>query len=125
AGPVLVRLDQQEGAGWSPIDVPATITTAGMVAFPGLERRRETAGVPPRRYRARTEAEFYRPLYREEANGLEFDALPHNDDVQPPAPVQIDMVLLPSVSYPYAAYIRTLRGIVHDQAGAPVEDVLV
>ncbi len=125
AGRVLVRLDRREGTEWKPTDVAATVTMAGMVAFPGLERRRETAAVPPRHYRVRAEAEFYRPLYREQAEGLEFDAPPHNDDVQPPAPTRTDMVLLPSVTYPYAAHIRTLRGIVRDQAGMPAEDVLV
>jgi hypothetical protein len=125
AGRVLVRLDRQEGTGWKPTEVPATVTMVGVVAFPGLGRRTETAGVPPGHYRVRAEAEFYRPLYREQAEGLEFDAPPNNDDVQPPAPAPMDMVLLPSVTYPYAAHIRTLRGIVHDQAGAPVGDVLV
>jgi hypothetical protein len=125
AGRVLVRLDRQEGTEWKPTEVPATVTMVGMVAFPGLGRRRETAGVPAGHYRVRAEAEFYRPLYREQAEGLEFGAPPNNDDIQPPAPARMDMILLPSVTYPYPAHIRTLRGIVHDQAGVPVGDVLV
>jgi hypothetical protein len=122
---VRVRLERREGTEWKPTDVEAVVTAAGMVAFPGLERRREVIGVPPRRYRVQVEAEHYRPLYRELTAGLGFDALPHNDQVQPPAPPRRDLVLLPSVTYPYAPHVRLLRGTVADQAGAPVEDVLV
>jgi hypothetical protein len=122
---VLVRLERREGAAWERTDVPATVTMAGMIAFPGLERRREAAGGAPRRYRVRVEAEWYRPLYQELTDGLGFDAPPHNDHVQPPAPPRRDLVLLPSVTYPYSAHIRPLRGVVVDQAGAPVENVLV
>ena len=123
--PVLVRLDRREGAEWLPTDLPATVTPAGMLAYPGLERRRETTGTPPRRYRVRVEAEWYRPLYQELTGGLGFDALPHNDHVQPPPPARRDLVLLPSVTYPFGTHIRPLRGVVVDQAGAPVENVLI
>jgi hypothetical protein len=122
---VHVRVDQRDVTGWRSIDVPTIVTAAGMVAFPGLERRRETAGVAPGHYRLKVDAEFYRPLYREQADGVTFEAAPHNDEVQPPAPSRTDLFLLPSVTYPYSAHIRTLRGIVQDQSGAPVEDGLV
>jgi hypothetical protein len=122
---VQVRLDRREGTEWKPTDLRATVTLAGMIGVPGLERRREVTGVQPRRYRVRVEAERYRPLYRALTSGLGFDVLPHNDDVQPPGPTRRDLVLLPSVTYPFAAHVRPLRGVVVDQAGTPVEDVLV
>jgi hypothetical protein len=122
---VVVRLERREGAEWQPADVPATVTAAGMIGFPGLERRREAAGAAPRRYRVLVEADRYRPLYQELTSGLGFDAPPHNDEVQPPPPNRRDLVLLPSVTYPFAAHIHPLRGVVVDQAGASVENVLV
>jgi hypothetical protein len=122
---VQVRLERREGTEWKPTDIEGVVTVAGMVAFPGLVRRREVIGVPVRRYRVQVEAERYRPLYRELTAGVGFDARPHNDDVQPLAPPRRDLVLLPSVTYPFAPHIRPLRGTVVDQGGAQVEDVLV
>jgi hypothetical protein len=124
---VTVRLDRQDGAGWTPLDdVRATITTTGMVAFPGLDRRRPVVGLPPRRFRVRIDSEHYRPLYRQQASGVEFQTTPV--DVDDPAPLPVlrqDLVLLPSVTYPYPAHVYTVRGEVRTQAGAPVEDVVV
>ena len=124
---VTVRLDQQDGAGWTPLDdVRATITTTGMVAFPGLDRRRPVAGLPPRHFRVRVESEYYRPLYRQLASGVEFQTMPDVDDLAAAPPVvRQDLVLLPSVTYPYPAHVYTVRGEVRTQAGAPVEDVVV
>ena len=125
---VTVRLDQQDGARWTPLDdVRAAITTTGMVAFPGLDRRRPAAGLPPRRFRVRIESEYYRPLYRQLASGVEFQTIPVDvDDLAAAPPVlRQDLVLLPSVTYPYPAHVYTVRGEVRTQAGAPVEDVVV
>jgi hypothetical protein len=123
---VTVRLDQQDGTGWTPLDdVRATVTTGGMVAFPGLDRR-PAAGLPPRRFRVRIESEYYRPLYRQLASGVEFQTTPVDvDDPAPPPVLRQDLVLLPSVTYPYPAHVYTVRGEIRTQAGAPVEDVVV
>ena len=124
---VTVRLDQQDGTGWTPLDdVRATITTTGMVAFPSLDRRRPVAGLPPRRFRVRIESEYYRPLYRQLASGVEFETTPVDVDAPAPPPVlRQDLVLLPSVTYPYPAHVYIARGEVRSQAGAPVGDVVV
>jgi hypothetical protein len=122
---VRVQVDEREDGGWRPAEVPTVVTLAGMIAFPGLGRSREAIGVPARRHRIRVDADLYRPLYQAMTSGLEFDVSPHNDDVVPPAPPRRDLVLLPSVIYPFAAHVRPLRGVVVDQAGAPVQDVLV
>jgi hypothetical protein len=122
--PVTVHLDIQDGPDWRPLDTKATITTAGMVTFLGLERRRPVAGVPPRHYRVRVESDYYRPLYRELASGVEFQTVPM-DEQSAPLPVPQDLVLLPSSTYPLAAHVRRVRGEVHDQTGSPVEDVVV
>jgi hypothetical protein len=81
--------------------------------------------VPPRRYRVRVEAERYRPLYRAQTDGVEFDAPPHNDTTVPPAPVRQDLVLLPSTVYGWPAHVPLARGEVVDPAGDPVEDAVV
>jgi hypothetical protein len=122
---VRVHLDRREGGDWLPTGLAAYVSSNGSVAFPGLERRRDVVGVPPRQYRIRIEADFYRPLYQGLADGVEFDVLPHNDSTIPPPPVRRDVVLLPSVVYPYPSHVRPLRGVVVDLVGDPVEHALV
>jgi hypothetical protein len=119
-----VHLDIQDGPDWNPLDIKATITTAGMVTFLGLERRRPVAGVPPRHYRVRVESYLYRPLYRQLTSGIEFQTVPTNEQ-SAPRPVPKDLVLLPSSTYPLPAHVRRVRGQVRDQTDSPVEDVVV
>lgn len=124
-GPVQVLLDRRDDGGWRPTGVAAYVSPGGTIAYPGLERRREAIGVPPRRYRIRVEAERYRPLYRAQADGVEFDAPPHNDTTIPPAPVRQDVVLLPSTVYSWPGHVPLVRGDVVDPAGDPVVDAMV
>jgi hypothetical protein len=124
---VTAGLDQRDplDTTWIPVDMPATVTTAGNIGFPGLERRRSVAGLPGKRYRVRAQSAFYVPLYRELADGIEFSSRP-DDPAGPPQPiVRQDIVLLPAVRYPYAAYLSVVRGLVRDVAGASVADVVV
>lgn len=131
--PVRVSLEVLDGATWRPVDGAVAITAGGALVFPRLERRRLVAGVPARRYRVRVSSEWYRPLYRRLAMGVEFQTLPDSDETLPPGapppvtPQRIDLVLLPSVTYPYGTHVRTLRGQVVDgtDGGRPVEDVMV
>jgi hypothetical protein len=122
--PVTVQLDLQEGTSWTPLDIKAIITEAGMVTFPRLDRRRPVAGPSPRHYQVRVESPHYRPLYRHLTSGVEFQAGPTDESTAPP-PVRQDLELLPSISYPLPAHVRRVRGEVRDQSGSPVEDVVV
>ncbi len=83
-GKVRVNLDIKDGNGnWQITDIKPVITPGGVITFPGLERRAEVVGQPPRRYRIRLDAELYRPLYPPGTDGYEFDAFPYNDDNPP------------------------------------------
>jgi hypothetical protein len=98
------------------------------LGYPGLERRAEVVGQPPRRYRVRLAAEFYVPLYRATLDGIEFDAFPYNDTHPPQviASLPQDVKLAPAPNYPFPPHIPVLRGVVLDQAsGAPATDVEV
>ncbi|MFI7124750.1 hypothetical protein ACIBQ1_03600 [Nonomuraea sp. NPDC050153] len=124
---VAVELDRRDplDTAWIPVDTPVTVTTAGNVGFPGLERRRGVAGLPAKRYRVRAQSAFYVPLYRDSGDGIEFSSLPDDPAGPPQQVVRQDIVLLPAVRYPYAAYISVVRGQVRDAAGAAVADVVV
>jgi hypothetical protein len=124
------ELDVQDGAAWRTTDIESARSGSGIVAYPGLGRQREVAAQPPRHYRVRISAEFYRPLYRATTDAIEFDAYPYNDANAPadvvPAPQPMDVTLAPAANYPFGSNVPVLRGIVTDQVtGAPVRDVEV
>lgn len=127
-GRVQDALDIQEASGvWRRTEIKSAPTDSGYLIYPGLERRSEVAGVPARRYRVRLACRFYRAHYRVNADGIEFDAHPYND-THPPAVVATgpqDTFLLPAADYPFPRHVRVLRGIVEDNLGNPVADVLV
>jgi hypothetical protein len=121
-------LDIKDGATWRETDIACARTPGSVIAYPGLERRAEVVGVPPRRYRVRISTEFYRPLYLLTQDGIEFDAPPYND-TNPPSPIAMlpwDVKLAPAPNYPFPAHVAVLRGIVIDAiAGMPVTDAEV
>lgn len=130
-GQVDAYLDASDGAGgWRPTEVKATRTLSGQIAYPRLERRANVVGVFPKRYRVRIRAEFYKPLYELNADGIEFDAFPYNDAnppmdyrLNPPlliTPRSQDVRLLPAVNYPFPTYVRVLRGKIVNAAGSEV-----
>jgi len=143
-------LELSDGSGsWRATDIKAVATPSGILTYPGLERRAEVVGKPPRRYRVKLETELYRPLYlmipvgpvlgppyyRETADGIEFDAFPYNDTypptdytVNPPLkikPQARDVTLAPAVNYPFLTHVRVLRGKVVESTGRPVVDAEV
>ena len=127
-GRVSVYLEAKDASGnWAATDVPATKTPSGVVTYPGLERHAVVTGLPSRRYRVRLDAEFYVPLYQRNADGIEFDAFPYNDE-HPPTTVTTgsqDAVLTPATNYQIEGHVPVLRGVVVDSANAPVKNVLV
>jgi hypothetical protein len=138
-GRVNAFLDAQDDNGnWRPTGIQAVRTPGEVIAYPGLQRRAEVAGQPLRRYRVRLEAEFYQPLYRLNADGIEFPAHPYND-TNPPAdypktpdefPAYLEAVLqrvwlAPAPNYPFPDHILVLRGEVKDAAERPVIGVEV
>ena len=127
-GRVRAFLDQRDSAGvWRLTNIAPVTTPGGVLTYPGLERRREVAGQPARRYRVRLEADFYRAFYRSQFDGVEFDAFPFNDTTPPSsfAAMPQDELLLPASTYPFPTHVRVLRGSVVDAAGDPVADVIV
>jgi hypothetical protein len=135
-GIVEARLDLSDGGGgWIATDIKARLTLGGVLSYPGLERRAEVLGLPPQNYRVRLIAEFYRPIYRLNAEGIEFEAFPYNDTnpptdyrVNPPqviTPQPQDVKLAPAVNYPFPTHVRVLRGNVVDASGRPVIDAEV
>jgi hypothetical protein len=149
-GWVRAQLELHDDSGnWRATDIETKSTLSGILAYPRLERHAEVVGRPPRRYRVKLEAEFYRPVYRmipagpvlgppyyrETANGIEFDAFPYNDaypptdyTVNPPQeikPQAREVKLAPAVNYPFPTHVRILRGNVVDATNAPVVDAEV
>ena len=127
-GKVRVNLDIKDGNGsWWITGIKPVITPGGVITFPGLERRAEVAGQPPRHYRIRLDAELYRPLYPAGTEGYEFDAFPYND-ANPPQKIASevqDVFLTPATNYPFPTHILVLRGNVRDSTDLKVADVFV
>jgi hypothetical protein len=138
-GRVNAFLDAQDDNGdWRATGIHGVRTPGEIIAYPGLQRRVAVAGQPPRQYRVRLEAEFYQPLYRLNADGIEFPAHPYND-ANPPAdypktpdefPAYLQAVLrkvwlAPAPNYPFPDHILVLRGDVKDAAGEPVVEAEV
>src|SRR5207237_6863565 len=80
-GRVSAKLDLRVGAGlWAPTGIEAVVTPSSTFTWPGLGRAGDPSSAPTRRYRARFLANQYRPAYLQNADGIEFDAPPWNDD---------------------------------------------
>ena len=85
---------------------PATCCIPGSAAAPTSSSHRWCA------IACSSTSDFYRPEYLRTADALEFDIHPY-DDSQPPAVLSNlphTVLMLPSVTYPYAAFVRTVRG---------------
>ena len=114
----------QANGSWRQTDLRPKITRGGVIAYPALGRKRQPLTQPPRRYRVRVEADHYIAAYRRDQDGIEFDALPYDDNNPPQsAPGMPDpLVLMPGPTYPFPGHLLVLRGVVVDAAGAPVRD---
>jgi hypothetical protein len=128
-GQVRSRLSISDGlGGWIATEIRPIKTASGILAYPELEGpKAQVAGQPARRYRVQIEAQFYRPIYRTTADGIEFDIFPWNDENSPQTvnPNQpIDVKLAPATNYPFPSHVPVVRGVVLD-AGKPVGDVEV
>jgi hypothetical protein len=126
AGGLAIALDRWDGARWRPTDVPPTVTPGGVVAYPGLGRRREPLTAEPELYRVRFAARGYRTLYPTDDEpfdaakvGREFLAYPYDDEHPPNIPAEPELVrLLPDPTFEYAPGVRVVHGVVR-RAGSP------
>jgi hypothetical protein len=127
-GRVKAWLDLRVAVGvWKPTDFAPVLTPSSVVCWPGLGREGDPALAPTRRYRARVDADQYRPGYLSSTDGVEFNSPPWNDE-NPPVPVTAgpqDLYLFPSTAYGFPTWVRVLRGVVRDAGGDPVANVLV
>jgi hypothetical protein len=124
-GRLEARLSLRHAGAWVPTGIAALLTPSYVLTYTGLGRRREPATATPRHYLVQLDADLYRPLYRADADGLEFDAFPY-DTANPPAamPPRRPLTLLPALRYPYPPHVPVLRGRVTADDRA-VEDALV
>lgn len=126
--PVDARLSFEDSAGhWRPLDTHPVLSPSGNLLYPGLGRSAYVAVAPMVRHRVELTSDFYRAEYLRTVDALEFDVHPY-DDTQPPAVLPNlpqTVLLLPSTSYPYAGFVRTVRGRTLDANGDPIANVEV
>lgn len=127
-GRITPALDRQDPVtlAWQSTDRRAVITPSQTITYPGLGRRRNPVGLPAERYRVRIDAEFYRPAFLAQVDGLEFLVFPY-DDANPPQIITAsaqDTSLLPGPAYPFLPLVPVVRGVVLHN-GALVENVEV
>lgn len=131
-GPLQHRVDarisfQDSVGNWQPLDLDAIPSPSGNLLYPALGRSATFASAPMVRHRVQIESPFYRPEYLRSADALEFDIHPY-DDANPPAVLPVlpqTVLMLPSASYPYAGFVRTVRGRTVDALGDPIANVEV
>jgi len=127
-GRVTARLELRTApATWAATSLAAVLTPSNVFVWPGLGKQRDPLSATPRRYRARIDAELYRPAYLETVDGLEFDAPPWDDDHAPVPTTRgpTDLYLLPAAAYPFPTWVRVVHGKVEDGGGDAVANVLV
>ncbi len=134
AAGLTVELDRWTGVAWVPSGVRPTITPSGVVAYPGLGRRREPWTGQPELYRARFRARGYRPFYPAAPEsfdaalvGKEFLVYPYDDEHPPQIlPEPETVALLPDRTFEYPPGTRVVSGVVrHAASGSPVANALV
>lgn len=127
--PIEIELDVEDGLNtWRALE-PGTYrrrrSAGGITWFPWLEHYRDARGRAPRKYRVRVSGKAYTPLYEYDATDVVGLVHPYDDTTAPAGPPALVQVrLLPSAAYPFAAEVPIVRGIVTD-TGTPVENALV
>jgi hypothetical protein len=126
-GGIRATLDVQTANTWTATKIKGVRTPAGIVAYPGLGRTSDPVGKPAITYRIRLDADFYIPVYRATADGIQFQAYPYNNtnDPQQFATTATETRLAPAPAYPFPSHIPVLRGAVTDASGTRAPDVLV
>ena len=125
---VAAHISFEDSAGnWQPLELEPIPSPAGNLLYPGLGRSASFGTAPMVRHRVQIESDFYRPEYLRNADALEFDIHPY-DDANPPAVlsnIPHTVLMLPSVTYPFAGFVRTVRGRTLDNLGDPIANVEV
>jgi hypothetical protein len=134
AARLTVDLDRWDGAQWQPTGIAPTVTPGGVLAYPGLGRRREPHAAEPELYRARFAVAGYRPLYPADDEafdaakvGREFLAYPYDDEHPPQIVAEPETVrLLPDRTFEYPPGTRVVHGVVRRAGSAtPIANALV
>lgn len=125
---VSIALDVEEDSGWRPVEHRAIALPGSVYFYPGLERHRDPAGRPPRRYRVRAVSDEYHPLYLAGGGtGVIVPVWPWSADTSPaevlhrPEPV----AMLPRPGLALSPNVPVLRGSVITADGAPVAGALL
>jgi hypothetical protein len=125
---VAVTLDQQQGAGWRELDLAPVVLPGATFFYPRLERYRDAAGRPPRRYRVRARSERYAPLYLAlGAGGIEIDVLPWDADNPPADSLRqpVPLAMLPRPGLALGPLVPVLRGSITTAQGEPIGGALM
>jgi len=131
---LVIELDRWDGARWLPTDVKPVVTPSGVIAYPGLGRRREPWTAEPELYRTRITATGLLPLYAADDEqfdaakvGREFLAYPFDDEHPPRIAAEPDTVrLLPGPAFEYPPGTSLVHGVVRRAGnGSPVANALV
>lgn len=128
AAAAALALDVEQGPGWRAVDLRPVALPGAVFYYPGLERYRDAAGRPSRRYRARVRSDHYLPLYLSGGgDGVVVEVWPWDADDPPadslrqPAPI----AMLPRPGLALSPGLPVLRGSVATAAGDPVAGALL
>jgi hypothetical protein len=126
--PVYADLEYQDtGGNWHPVERNPVVTPNGIISYPALGRSVRAATQPVLRHRVSLRSDFYRPEYLLNSDGIEFDIHPY-DDANPPVVIPTNpqtILMMPNTKYAYPGHVRLVNGVVQDNAGDPVANVIV
>lgn len=125
--PVTLRMELQSGATWIATKQAPVRTSQGVFVYTGLGRALDPLAVPQFRVRIFIEAPHHRPAFQAATDAIEFDVPTYNDTTPPNvSPLMPEtVIMLPTAGYPFGGHVRTIRGRVLDNTGAPLANAVI